>query len=149
MLFELKKMFANLTHSPSEDSDVSYHLALATVLVEIMVSDDEIDQREIEKILEILKVQTGLGSEVESILEEAQSQSKIANDMFKYTNVINEQASREDKDEIMRCLWRIAYADLKLDEYEDHRIRRISELLYVPHSDFIRTKLEVQKELAL
>ncbi|WP_191600190.1 TerB family tellurite resistance protein [Marinomonas algicola] len=149
MLFELKKMFANLTQSPSEESDVSYHLALATVLVEIMVSDDEVDQREIEKILEILKAQTGLDSEVEAILEEARSQSKMANDMFKYTNVINEQASRADKDEIMRCLWRIAYADLELDEYEDHRIRRISELLYVPHSDFIRTKLEVQKELAL
>jgi uncharacterized tellurite resistance protein B-like protein len=149
MLFEFKRMFANLIKAPSQESDVSYHLALATILVEIMVSDDEVDQREIEKILEILKVQTGLDVEVESILDEARSQSKKANDMFKYTNVINEHASRADKDEIMRCLWRIAYADLSLDEYEDHRIRRISELLYVPHSDFIRTKLEVQKELAL
>ncbi|MCZ2720190.1 TerB family tellurite resistance protein [Marinomonas sp. 15G1-11] len=148
MISGLKKMFFNFQKSASDESEISYNLALATVLVEVMVSDDAVDQREVEKILEILKNQPDLSDEVDSILAEARSQSKLAHDMFKYTNVINEQASNEDKDEIMRCLWRIAYADLELDKYEDHRIRRISELLYVPHSDFIRTKLEVQKELA-
>ncbi|MEC8444130.1 MAG: TerB family tellurite resistance protein, partial [Pseudomonadota bacterium] len=28
-----------------------------------------------------------------------------------------------------------------LDKYEEHIIRRIAELLYLPHSEFIRTKL--------
>ncbi|MFT2111351.1 TerB family tellurite resistance protein [Marinomonas sp. 2405UD68-3] len=147
MLLGLKNVFSGLSQSQSDDPKISYHLALATILVEVMVADDGIDQREVEKILDVLKKQTGLSSEVETIFEEAKEQSERANDMFKYTNVINEQASDIEKNEIMRCLWRIAYADFQLDEYEDHRIRRISELLYVPHSDFIRTKLEVKSEL--
>ncbi|MBU2040206.1 MAG: TerB family tellurite resistance protein, partial [Gammaproteobacteria bacterium] len=28
--------------------------------------------------------------------------------------------------------------------YEEHIIRRIAELLYVPHSEFIRAKLEAR-----
>jgi len=147
MLLGLKNLFSGLSQSQSNDPKISYHLALATILVEVMVADDDIDQREVEKVLEVLKEQTGLSSEVEIMFEEAKEQSNRANDMFQYTNVINEQASNAEKDEIMRCLWRIAYADSQLDEYEDHRIRRISELLYVPHSDFIRTKLEIKNEL--
>ena len=30
-------------------------------------------------------------------------------------------------------MWRVAYADGGLDPYEDHLVRKISNLLYVPH----------------
>jgi uncharacterized tellurite resistance protein B-like protein len=37
-------------------------------------------------------------------------------------------------------MWRVAYADERLDKYEEHLIRKISDLIYVSHRDFIRTK---------
>jgi hypothetical protein len=30
-----------------------------------------------------------------------------------------------------------------VDKYEEHLVRRLADLLYVPHSDFIRMKLRV------
>jgi uncharacterized tellurite resistance protein B-like protein len=44
-------------------------------------------------------------------------------------------------------LWRIAYASAGIDKYEEHIIRRIAELLYMPHSEFIRAKLIARPEL--
>ena len=41
----------------------------------------------------------------------------------------------------MKFLWDIAYADGRIDKYEDYTIRKISDLLYVKHSDFMKAKL--------
>ena len=38
-------------------------------------------------------------------------------------------------------LWDIAYSDGRIDKYEDYTIRKISDLLYIKHSDFIKAKL--------
>lgn len=38
-------------------------------------------------------------------------------------------------------LWRIAYANESLHKYEEYLVRKIAELLYVPHSAFIAAKL--------
>ena len=39
---------------------------------------------------------------------------------------------------LIEQLWDIAYADGVIDKYEEAAIRKVSELLYVPHSDFIK-----------
>jgi uncharacterized tellurite resistance protein B-like protein len=39
-------------------------------------------------------------------------------------------------------MWKVAYADGDLDKYEDNIIRKVADLLYIRHSDFVRTKLE-------
>ena len=41
-------------------------------------------------------------------------------------------------------MWRVAFADGEIDRYEDGVIRRVAELIYVAHSDFIRMKLDVK-----
>jgi uncharacterized tellurite resistance protein B-like protein len=38
---------------------------------------------------------------------------------------------------LIEHLWRIAYADGKLDQYEDHFVRKIAHLLYVPNTQCI------------
>ena len=41
---------------------------------------------------------------------------------------------------MVELLWRVAYADGDLDKYEEHLVRRIADLIHVPHSVFIRMK---------
>jgi len=46
-------------------------------------------------------------------------------------------------DSYRKSLWAIAYADESLAPLEESTIRQIADLLYVPHSQYIKTKLEV------
>ena len=46
---------------------------------------------------------------------------------------------------LIEAMWRIALADNRLDRYEEHLIRKVAELLYVSHRDFIGAKLHVQQ----
>ncbi len=45
----------------------------------------------------------------------------------------------------MRSMWALAFADGEKDALEEHRIRRLAELLHVSHSDFVRTRLLEQQ----
>ena len=37
--------------------------------------------------------------------------------------------------------WKVAKADNVIDKYEEHRIRKLSELLYINHTEFIKAKI--------
>ena len=37
-------------------------------------------------------------------------------------------------------MWQVAMADNALSQYEEHVIRKVADLLYVPHGDFIAAK---------
>jgi uncharacterized tellurite resistance protein B-like protein len=37
-------------------------------------------------------------------------------------------------------LWQLAYADQTIDKFEEHLIRKLAELLHVPHKHFIQAK---------
>ena len=37
-------------------------------------------------------------------------------------------------------MWKMAFADGSIDRYEEHLIRRVSDLIYVPHVNFIEAK---------
>ena len=43
-------------------------------------------------------------------------------------------------------LWRVAFADGRIDKYEEHLVRKAADLLYVPHRHFIRAKLKIEGE---
>jgi len=43
-------------------------------------------------------------------------------------------------------LWQVAFADGHLDPYEEALVRKIADLIYVPHRDFIQSKLRVMQQ---
>ncbi len=45
----------------------------------------------------------------------------------------------------MELLWRIAYANEALHRHEEYLVRKVADLLYVPHSAFIATKHKARK----
>ena len=51
------------------------------------------------------------------------------------------------KKRLIKSLWNVAFADGKLDKYEEHLIRKISDLIHISHSDFINQKIKAKKEL--
>jgi uncharacterized tellurite resistance protein B-like protein len=37
-------------------------------------------------------------------------------------------------------LWKVSCADGKIDAHEEHLVRKVADLLYVPHARFIQAK---------
>ena len=62
-----------------------------------------------------------------------------------FTRVINDHYGPGEKLTLIASMWQVAYADGDLDKYEEHLIRQVAELTYVPHQDYIRCKLDARK----
>ena len=125
----------------------SHHinLACAALLAEVMRADHSIDAEEEQALALVLKNLFNLSSsECSELLQDALQRVEISSDLFQFTAVINQQLDAAAKFRLMKGLWQVAYSSNGLDKYEEHIIRRIAELLYVPHSEFIRAKLEAR-----
>jgi len=121
-------------------------LTCAALLIEVMNSDHELDERESEEFIAVLKESLQIQEEdLEDLVRLAKEEAKRATSLYEFTRLINDSYDYTQKLRLIENMWRIAFSDDKLDKYEDHLIRKISELIYVSHSDFIRTKLKVRK----
>ncbi|ASP39760.1 hypothetical protein CHH28_14235 [Bacterioplanes sanyensis] len=140
MLKDLLNWFSADQHQQQPKHTVEK--ATAVLLVEIMRADHDIDADEINAFRHICQQHLNLNEEETSLLlREAQATAEQANDLFQFTDLLHQQLSNNEKFTLLLNLWRIAYASAGIDRYEEHMIRRIAELLYLPHSEFIRAKL--------
>lgn len=144
MINALKKLFSS-TNTVADP--ISYQKAVAALLLEVVIADDEIHPSEEQSAKEAIKSVSDLGEDIDRLFDDVKNTIHDANDAYQFTKVINEQANLEQKFELLKCLWRVAYADGNLDAHEDHRIRKISELLFMQHSEFIQAKLAVLEEM--
>jgi uncharacterized tellurite resistance protein B-like protein len=120
-------------------------LTCAALLVEVMNSDHELDEREHQEFMLVLQQSYNIAeSDLEELIQLAKDEAFEATSLYEFTKLINDSYDYEQKVELIENMWRIAFSDKRLDKYEDHLIRKVSELIYVSHSDFIKTKLKVR-----
>lgn len=150
MIKRLINLFeTTLTPQSEAADDHALPLAAASLLFEMMRMDDRFHDSERAAVVDAVKSSFGLpDEEIEPLLELAEMESKNATDYFQFTSLINAHYSPQQKVHLVEWLWRVAYADQHLDSYEEHMVRKIADLLYVPHKDFIAAKLRVQHALA-
>ena len=131
------------------DSASARRLTVATLLVEIARADFSVDSSERTAIRRMLASAYGLDPGSARILvEEAERAVEEAVSLYEFTSRLNEELSPPEKVEIIEMLWRVAFADGRLDKYEEHLVRKAADLLYVPHRRFIRAKLKIEGEPA-
>ena len=66
-----------------------------------------------------------------------------------FIRLLNEDLDQDAKLQLLSGLWRVAFADRILDKYEEQRIRKITDWLYLSHADFIRIKYKIMDEYGL
>ncbi|MDX1811364.1 MAG: TerB family tellurite resistance protein, partial [Gammaproteobacteria bacterium] len=66
---------------------------------------------------------------------------------YEFTSLINNGFSPEEKVKIIELMWQVAYSDKELEKYEEALVRKIADLLYVPHTAFIAAKHRVISSL--
>jgi len=149
MLQTLKDLFdALVPHAGAPDDAPAQHnlqLATAVLLVEVMRADREIDPEERSTLLAAIRARFALSAqEGAALLELAGQTSRQATDYFAFTSRINESYPMEQKIAIVELMWRVAYADGRLSAHENHLMRKIGDLLYIPHGAYVAAKLRAR-----
>ena len=118
------------------------NLAVAALLVEVLRADYATAEAERRQVVESLRGILGLGeAECAELLAEAEHQVDKAHDLHQFTAEINRALAHDEKLRVIEQMWRVARSDATVHKYEEHIIRRVSDLLHVSHREFIAAKL--------
>jgi uncharacterized tellurite resistance protein B-like protein len=127
--------------SPKHNVD-RLHLASAALLVELANADAHMDAKEEEVLLRILETKLQLDkATLQNLWTLAREEQRGATSLYQFTSLINEAYGYAEKVKLLQHMWEVAYADGRIDRFEEHLIRKVADLLYLTHGDFIRTKL--------
>ena len=141
LLKKLKDLLGSESTATGEVEDRALELACAALMFEVARADFSVETTEQDAVTSLLTAQFNLSAdEVSTITEAAIEQADAATCLFEFTRTLNELASAEQKRNLLAMMWRVAMADNALSRYEEHVIRKVADLLYVPHGDFITAK---------
>lgn len=141
-MFDKLKDILSATPGNEKHLAPSIELASAALLIELIYADYNKDPAEIDAAKAALKNTFALQeTALQELIDLAEQEKQDAVSMYPFTSVINEQFDAREKVQIIAMLWQVAYADGHLDKFEEHYIRKIADLLYVSHKDFIQAKL--------
>lgn len=133
-----------------ESREHRLHLATAALLIEMTRIDENIKPEEMATLAAGIRHTFSLTEdETDELIRLAEREVHDATCYHAFTSLINSGFSREQKIRVVEMLWEIAYSDQELDMYEEHLVRKLSELLYVSHSEFIAAKLRAMSRLGL
>lgn len=147
MLDAIREFFERHIDAPSSEGDErrSIELATAALLVEVVRLGGGIKPVEREAVLRAVRSKFGLSAaEADSMVRLAELQAREATDHYQFTSLINQRFSQAQKQGVIELMWQVAYADHELSAYEQHVIRKIADLLYVPHRAYIAAKLRAR-----
>lgn len=124
----------------------SLQLATAALLFEMTRADfDENDPAEHRALESALQQTFSLSAaETTRLAELAEAEVAESVSLHQFTELINKHFSVQEKVMVVEMLWQVAFADGELHRYEEGLVRKVAELLYVPHRDFIRARHRVE-----
>ena len=145
MIRALKALFETPPQETAEELRHRLMLAAAALLIETARADfsqDSEEQAQLEALLvSNLELTT---TEVHALVEQATARVDESTSLYEFTRVINDYYTGAQKLQLVAAMWKVAYADGRLDRYEEHLIRQVAELTYVPHQDYIKAKLDAR-----
>ncbi len=118
---------------PGTDAQRPLQVATAALLVEAMRADGEMKEAERSAVTAVIRKQFGLtAEETKTLLRLAEAAAEKATDYYRFTTLINEHFSAEQKEQMVEHLWQVAAADHEIDRFERTLVYKIGDLLYVP-----------------
>jgi len=139
----LLKRYKQAPAAVQRDSGQALRMATAALLMEVARADHDIKDEEREAVRRIIENHYSVSPEqARELAAVAESHADDATSLFPFTRLITSECSMEDRIRIVRMLWEVSCADGHIDAHEEHLVRKVADLLYVPHSEFIRAKLQ-------
>ena len=126
-----------------ETNSISFDLELtaAVLAYEIARIDGEIDENELKILMnELVLIANKTSKDESEILEIIESYSKNSVSFHDFIEDINRDYSKEQKIDLLRFMWDVAYADSKLDIEEERLIRRVADLIKIKDIEVLKLK---------
>ena len=135
---------------PEDDGDDLEHrlqVVTAALFIEMCRADAQVVHEEMEVALAAVRATFHLHTEeARDLLRLAEGEADGAISLYEFTSHINDHFSPPEKRKLIENLWRVAYADLALDKHEEYLVRKVADLIHVPHKEFIQAKHRVTDE---
>ena len=120
--------------------------ACIALLLETSMADEVLDESELVTLKDSLIKDFSIDEdEIDELIEISKKNIDDSNSLYDFTRDINDNLDSEERIKLIESMWKIAYADGNIDKYEEHIIRKVSNLIYVAHSDFIKAKINARE----
>lgn len=152
MINKIKRFFEEnlqLVEQSADQNEKQIELTCIALLIELAKVDQSIDERELDIIRNVASKKFDIANnKIDEIIELAKEESEQSTSLYQFTDLVNTGYSEAMKYQLVLSMWKVAFADGEIDKYEEHLIRKISDLIYVPHVKFMEAKFNAQKEFA-
>ena len=146
----MKKFFNNLFKKNQIEvlvEDNSVLLSAIALLLEVSLADEIMDIREVETLKDVLLKEFDVDqTKIDDLISNAKKNQNSSTSLYEFTRKINDDYKFEDKKNLILSMWKIAFADGNIDKYEEYVIRKVSDLIYISHPDFIESKQLAREE---
>ena len=160
----MKKFFNNLFKKNQIEvlvEDNSVLLSAIALLLEVSLADEIMDISEVETLKDVLLKEFDVDQDVDisklkdsdvdqtkidDLISNAKKNQNSSTSLYEFTRKINDDYKFEDKKNLILSMWKIAFADGNIDKYEEYVIRKVSDLIYISHPDFIESKQLAREE---
>jgi uncharacterized tellurite resistance protein B-like protein len=124
-------------------------LATAALLIEVTRADFHVEHAERRAVEVAVREMFGLNREdSDELVALAEEEADGAVSLYQFTQMVDREFSQEQKAQVIEMMWKVAFADFSKDHHEEYLVRKVADLLHVPHSTFIRTRHKVESNLA-
>ncbi|HKK55505.1 TerB family tellurite resistance protein [Marinobacter sp.] len=141
MIERLKQLFSTADQKPGKPDAHQLTVAATALMVQLSRVDNDEDQAELKTIVDCaVRSHEVTREEAEEILEDALSQADDSTSLYEFTGLINEHLDQQEKQALLESIWRVAFADGRIDKYEEHLIRRMADLLHLNHREYMQAR---------
>lgn len=144
------RLLKQLTRRADEAAEPNEAVATALLLLELARANFEVADEETAEIRRLLAERYQLDdSALDALLTQAQLGAQRSVSLHTYLQALNQRLDADGKRALIEMLWQVAYADGVLDKHEEHLLRRLADLLYIPMSDYLQARFAVEASLAV
>src|SRR5215813_9784282 len=152
MLEKVRRLFAELRgggkHSSHFDAD-DYRVAAAALLVHVATLEHDLTGPARQKLHALLRAQFSLTDAMtDELIEAAKAADRDAVDFYHFTHLLMRTLDEQGRLRVVEMLWKMAFADGAISEFEDNVMWRVADLLAVTPRDRIALRQQVMGQVA-
>jgi len=141
IMFNIFKKKSTSEKTVNKNRGFEINLIGSVLAYEVARSDGAVSEDELKNLIkEIDNISINFKKNSVEIFELIETHSNDSVSFYEFVEDINNNFSKDEKLDLIKYLWDIAYADNILDVNEERLIRRISDLIHIKDIEVLKLK---------